>query len=176
MAIDEIIFTGVDPLVSIYMYRSSHFHHVVIAPDVTDLSPKRLIMLQIVTSFALLVPLKTLKSTGYSPLSPFSFFSPAELASMLFTGYGGAACACVSFVLSIFFYSKRGCMCILQSFPVRIYWRSLLRPLPYCFVQLCLVSCDVLTVLNHVYSAASTARVCRNGSLFCSSFARKRAC
>ena len=56
MAIDGIIFTGVDPLVFIYMYRSSHFHHVVIAPVMTDLSPKRLIMLQIATSFALLVP------------------------------------------------------------------------------------------------------------------------
>jgi hypothetical protein len=76
MAIDGIIFTGVDPLVSIYMYRSSHFHHVVIAPVMTDLSPIRLIMLQIVTSFALLVhsPLKTLKSTGCSSLSPFSLF------------------------------------------------------------------------------------------------------
>jgi hypothetical protein len=61
MAIDGIIFTGVDPLVSIYMYRSSHFHHVVFAPVMTDLSPKRLIMLRIATSFALLVPSQNIK-------------------------------------------------------------------------------------------------------------------
>jgi hypothetical protein len=73
MANDGIIFTGVDPLVFIYMYRSSHFHHVVIAPVMTDLSPKRLIMLQIATSFALLVPSQNVKVAGCSPLSPFSF-------------------------------------------------------------------------------------------------------
>jgi len=70
MAIDGIIFTGVDPLVFIYMYRSSHFHHVVIAPVMTDHSPKRLIMLQIATPFVFLVPPQNFK---VDPTISFSF-------------------------------------------------------------------------------------------------------
>ena len=146
MAIDGIIFTGVDPLVSIYMYRSSHFHHVVIAPVMTDLSPKqRLFMLQIATSLALLVPSQNLKSTGCSPPSPL-VSSPAELV-LIYYCVVGLPCACL--LRSLFSFT-----------PNAVYVHSPVIPCTYLlsvsdgaftvlFVQLCLVPCDVLTILNH---------------------------
>jgi hypothetical protein len=112
MAIDGIIFTGVDPLVFIYMYRSSHFHHAVIAPVMTDLSPKRLIMLQIATFFALLVPSQNVKVDWPRYLLLVS--SSAELASMLLLSVVGLPCACLLRSFSILFYSKCG-VCAFSS-------------------------------------------------------------
>ena len=143
MAIDGIIFTGVDPLVFIYMYRSSHFHHVVIAPVMTDHSPKRLIMLQIATPFVFLVLPQNFKVDWSFPTISFFVSSPAELASMLLLSVVGLPCVRVSFVLSLFSFT-----------PNAVYVHSPVIPCTY----LLLVSDEAFTVL-FVQFVLSTVRL-----------------
>ena len=84
-----------------------------------------------------------------SPLSPL-VSSPAELALMLLVNVGrGALCVFPSFFL-LFFYSKCG-VCAFPSHSLYVSTVGLSdQTFTVPFVQLCLVPCDVLTVLNHV--------------------------
>jgi hypothetical protein len=96
----------------------------------TDLSPKRLIMLRIATSFALLVPSQNVKSRLVGPRYLLLVSSPAELASISITPCGWAAsCVSLSFFLTLF-----SSITVYVQSPVIpcTYLLLVLSPLPYC--------------------------------------------
>jgi hypothetical protein len=81
----------------------------------------------------------------------------------------------VSFVLSLFFYSKCG-VCAFSSHSLYVSTVGLSdETFTVLFVQLCLVPCDVLTVLNHVLFPALSGPVCLDGPVSCSN-ARQFSC